>query len=50
MSTQTLSDKILSRIYGKKRDWVFTQVHFRDLGNDPGIRKALHGRKGQATP
>jgi len=41
MSTQTLSDKILSRIYGKKRGWVFTPVHFRDLGNDFGIRKAL---------
>ncbi len=41
MSTQDLSDKILSRIYGKKRGWVFTPVHFRDLGNDPGIRKAL---------
>ena len=41
MSTQTLSDKILSRIYGKKRGWVFTQVHFRDLGNDLGTRKAL---------
>jgi hypothetical protein len=41
MSTQTLSDTILSRIYGKKRGWVFTPVHFRDLGNDIGIRKAL---------
>ncbi len=41
MSTQTLSNKILSRIYSKKRGWVFTQVHFRDLGNDPGVRKAL---------
>ena len=43
MPTQTLSDKILSRIYGKKRGWVFTPVHFRDLGNDSGIRKALQG-------
>jgi len=43
MSTQTLSDKILSRIYGNKRGWVFTPVSFRDLGNDPGIRKALQG-------
>lgn len=41
MSTQTMSDKILSRIYGKKRGWVFTPVHFRDLGNETGIRKAL---------
>ena len=43
MSTQALSNKILSRIYGKKRGWVFTPVHFRDLGNDSGIRKALQG-------
>ena len=35
MPAQTLADKTLSRIYGKKRGWVFTQVHFRDLGNDP---------------
>ena len=41
MSTQTLSDKILSRIYGKKRGLIFTQVDFRDLGNDFGIRKVL---------
>lgn len=41
MSTQTLSGKILSRLYGKKRGWVFTQVHFRDLGNELGIRQAL---------
>ena len=41
MPAQTISDKILSRIYGKKRGYVFTPVHFRDLGNDSGIRKAL---------
>lgn len=41
MSTQALADKILSRIYGNKRGWVFTPVHFRDLGNDFGVRKAL---------
>jgi len=41
MPTQALSDKILSRVYGKKRGWVFTPAHFRDLGNDIGIRKAL---------
>ncbi len=41
MSTQALTDTILSRMYGKKRGWVFTPAHFRDLGNDIGIRKAL---------
>ena len=38
---QSVKNKILSRIYGKKRGWVFTPVHFRDLGNDLAIRKAL---------
>ena len=41
MPTQTLSGKVVSRIHGSKRGWVFTPVHFRDLGNDSGIRKAL---------
>jgi hypothetical protein len=41
MPPQTLSDAILSRIYGKKRGWVFTPANFRDLGNDIGIRKSL---------
>ena len=49
MSTQTLSGKILSRIYGKKRGWVFTPVHFRDLGNDIGIRKALQNLCGRGV-
>ena len=35
MPAQTPADKTLSKIYGKKRRWVFTQVSFRDLGNDP---------------
>lgn len=43
MPSQTLSDKVLSRIYGKKRGWVFTPVHFLDLGDDVGVRKALQG-------
>jgi hypothetical protein len=38
---QPLENKVLSRIYGKKRGWVFTPGHFRDLGSDVGIRKAL---------
>ncbi|MBN2292840.1 MAG: hypothetical protein JXM70_10465 [Pirellulales bacterium] len=43
MSPQTLSDKVLSRIYGKKRGWVFTPVHFLDLGSDSSVRKTLQG-------
>lgn len=38
---QSIEDKVLSRIYGKKRGWVFTSVHFLDLGNDLSVRKAL---------
>jgi hypothetical protein len=38
---QSIEDKILSRIYGKKRGWVFTPVHFLDLGSDLSVRKAL---------
>jgi Family of unknown function (DUF6088) len=40
---QTVENKVLRRIYGKKRGWVFTPGHFRDLGTDVGIRKALQG-------
>jgi len=43
MSSQTISGKVLSRIHGKKRGWVFTPVHFLDLGNSAGVRKALQG-------
>jgi hypothetical protein len=41
MSSQTIINKILSRIYGKKRGWVFTPTHFRDLGDDFSVRKSL---------
>lgn len=38
---QTLQNKVLSRIHGKKRGWVFTPAHFLDLGSDESIRKIL---------
>lgn len=38
---QTIHSKILSRIYGKKRGWVFTPAHFLDLGSDLTVRKVL---------
>lgn len=41
MRSQTLADSIVSRIYGKKRGWVFTPIRFRDLGNDAAVRKTL---------
>lgn len=38
---QSLHGQILSRIYGKKRGWVFTPSHFLDLGSDQSVRKTL---------
>jgi hypothetical protein len=38
---QTVQNKVLSRIYGKKRGWVFTPSHFLDLAGDASIRKSL---------
>ncbi|MBI5761167.1 MAG: hypothetical protein HZA46_21800 [Planctomycetales bacterium] len=38
---QSIEDKVLSRVYGKKRGWIFTPAIFLDLGNDASIRKAL---------
>lgn len=29
---QTIENKVISRIYGHKRGWVFTQIDFMDLG------------------
>ena len=39
--TQSIANKILSRIYGKKRGWVFTPIHFLDLGSRMAIDQAL---------
>lgn len=41
-SMQTIKEKILARIYGKKRGWLFTPDHFLDLGNATTVRKTLH--------
>jgi hypothetical protein len=49
MATQALVQQILSRIYGHKRGWVFSPLHFLDLGNDVGIRKSLQGLCDQGT-
>ena len=38
---KSIENKVLSRIYGHKRGWVFTPGHFRDLGNDLSVRKSL---------
>ena len=44
---QSVDNKVLSRIYGKKRGWVFTPIHFLDLGSRTAIDQAL-GRLAKA--
>jgi len=39
--TQTIDNKVLSRIYGKKRGWVFAPIIFLDLGSRAAIDKIL---------
>lgn len=39
--SQSIDYKVLSRIYGKKRGWVFTPIHFLDIGNRTAIDQAL---------
>lgn len=41
MKPQGVQRKVLSRVYGRKRGWVFTPGHFLDLGSDVSVRKAL---------
>ncbi len=38
---QSIDKKIISRIYGKKRGWVYTPNNFSDLGGADAIKKAL---------
>ena len=35
---QSIDNKVVSRIYGKKRDWVFTPNHFLDVGETSFVR------------
>jgi len=39
--TQSIEKKVLDRIYGHGRGWVFTPRHFLDLGARPAITSAL---------
>ena len=39
--TQSIDNKVLSRIYGKRRGWVFTPIHFLDLGSRTAIDQVL---------
>lgn len=38
---QAIANKVLSRIYGNKRGWVFTPIHFLDLGSRSAVSTAL---------
>jgi len=39
--TQAIDNKVVSRIYGKKRGWVFTPINFLDLGSRMAVDQAL---------
>ena len=41
LEMQSIEDKVLSRIYGRKRGWLFTPASFLDLGSGTTVRKAL---------
>lgn len=38
---QSIDKKVNTKIYGKKRGWVFTPSHFLDLGSRAAVAKAL---------
>lgn len=38
---KSIEKRVLSRIYGKKRGWVFTPGHFLDLGAYDSVARAL---------
>lgn len=38
---QSIYNKVVSRIYGRKAGWVFTIIHFIDLGSRAAVAKAL---------
>ena len=39
--SQSIDNKVVSRIYGKKRGWVFTPNHFLDLGSRTAVAQSL---------
>jgi len=39
--SQNIENKIVSRIYGNKRGWVFTPNHFLDLGSRTAVAQSL---------
>jgi hypothetical protein len=39
--TQSIENKIVSRIYGNQRGWVFTPNHFLDIGSRTAVAQSL---------
>jgi hypothetical protein len=46
---KSVDKRIVNRIYGKKRGWVFTPGSFKDLGSRSAIDLALMRYKGKGT-
>lgn len=46
---QSVESKMVSRVYGLKRGWVFSKNDFLDLGNDDLVRKALSSLEAKGT-
>jgi len=47
--TQSIEDKLVSRIYGNGRGWAFSQADFADLGSRSAIDLALHRRQRESV-
>ena len=49
--TQTIDNKVVSRVYGKKRGWVFTPINFLTLSTIyPISLLGLFSIKSEITP
>lgn len=46
---QSIDNKMVSRIYGQQRGWVFSKNDFMDLAGDDAIRKALSRLEAKGT-
>ncbi len=46
---KNIENKVISRIYGKKKGWVFTPINFIDLGSRFAVAKALERLANRGT-
>ncbi len=46
---KSIEDKIVKRIYSKKRGWAFSRNDFLDIGSDDSTRKALTSLEAKET-